>query len=38
MHLEWILGMLLVLQAVQPDDVVEPAPPTGTVLQDAPGL
>ena len=28
----------LVLQAVQPDDVVEPGPRTGIVLQDAPGL
>ncbi|KAJ8333830.1 hypothetical protein SKAU_G00411490 [Synaphobranchus kaupii] len=38
MQLRWLLGLLLALQVVQPNDIVTPGPPSGIVLQEAPGL
>ena len=38
MNFSWILGIFLILQPSQSLDVVEPGPPTGIVLQEAPGL
>ncbi|XP_060793282.1 uncharacterized protein LOC132896459 [Neoarius graeffei] len=34
----WILGIFLVLQTTLAGNIVEPGPPSGIVLQDAPGL
>lgn len=38
MHLVLAVGILLALQGTRAKDVVEPGPPTGIALQDAPGL
>lgn len=38
MNLLWIFGILLCPPAGSPNEVVEPGPPTGIVLQGSPGL